>query len=262
MAETLSLLEYLYSLNHSKMAGMPPVENKIFETLSGSWARRTNRPDSDIDVVGVFVPTFEELYPAWVPGFGKRQSRPKVVQIPDLSVALKGRGLCKVDVVSIDIVHLFNLLVSGSPNHVELLFFEDDMHYETLAGHYLLGMKDMFLTGRFVDKLLSASYAIRSSKIATRKKYMLSARFSAYIIHLFKFATIKPERLRNVCLREMDCDSDVYAQKIAITYGEYAEEMAPEVKKMLPQEVDERQANDLLSKIMQVHWDDLSSRLG
>jgi hypothetical protein len=241
---------------------LPPLYQKVFETYAGSVARGVSKRGSDVDLVAVYVPDYEQLYPYKVPGFGRQPDRFRVIQVPDLSVRFKEVGNITVDVQALDVVHFFNMLLKASPNHVEYLFFENDARTMTAAGEVMLAHRDLFVTQELVTKLVAAGCSLMNKGEPTLKKYMLAVRFFAYAVQATEKYTLYPLKLKGMQQRtEKSCAElgDLsYAKRLAVVFKDYAMEAEAKVT-WLPPKVDEEVANRVLHDVCNAHWAELSN---
>lgn len=238
---------------------LPNSEQLMFESVVGSHARGVASPTSDLDVVGVFVPYYEELYPNMVPGFGNAPSRFKNNHITDLSVHLDKYGQAMVDVLAMDVVHFFNMLVKPSPNHVEYLFFSDQFQNYSVAGRHLLQYRTMFLTQAFVTKCVALGMSVvRSTKEKTQKDYAFATRFFAYANHAVEFGTLYPSAVNELNLRMLSMDLDA-AEQTANMFMGFAQDSEQRVTP-LASEADLEQVNEVLKAVIKLHWAEQSIR--
>lgn len=123
-----------------------PTINAEFLTIHGSRAYGLDRPDSDWDYRGFFMPSAEHLL-----GFmaGPEQHQ---VQVPK-----------QLDVVAWEIRKFFRLAASANPNVIEVLFTDPSDHI--IAGPYaeqVLANKYLFLSKRARDTF--GGYAVSQLK--------------------------------------------------------------------------------------------------
>lgn len=113
----------------------PNSEGKlVFVGVTGSRAYGTNRPDSDYDIRGCYIPPMSDI-------LGLRHS--ERVNITDKPVE---------DGMLFSLSHLFNMLLNGNPNVLELLFLPK----ECLLGYgeawnTVLSRRDLFVTKKVAD---------------------------------------------------------------------------------------------------------------
>lgn len=232
---------------------LPDRGQLMFESVVGSHARGVASVDSDLDLVGIFVPYYEELYSYKVPGFGTHPKRFKTLQVPDVSVHLEGYGNATVDVLALDLVHFFNMLIKPSPNHVEYLFFGEKVNGYSSAGKYLLAHRDVFLTNDVVHKCVALGCSvIYSHGEKTNKDYAFATRFFAYANQLVENGTIDPEALRSLNLRILE-ETPEKAKEWAMLFMDVGKEAEQKVT-TLPEHAYEEEVNDLLLAVLKLHW--------
>ena len=255
---TTGLLYYLQDLNLLGLNARVPFQSQlVFETVAGSHGRGVATMDSDLDVVGVYAPFYETLYPFKVPGFGRRTERFKASQVKELDVHLDGLGNVTVDVQANDLVHFFNMLIKPSPNHVELLFFSEEVMAYGTAGKYLLKHRDMFVTQALVTKFVATGCSILSRmNEETQKKYALAARFFSYAHQAVNNGTLDVDAPRNLNLRMLN--GTVEQAKLT---AECLKETAIESESKttdLPPQADEEEVNSVLDAVLKLHWAEMA----
>lgn len=244
----------MYNLDLLGFRGsLPPVENKIFEVYAGSYGRKIAGLMSDVDIVAVYVPDYDDLYGHLVPGFGTKTERFKAFHTPDYMVKLNA-GMKKVDVTAFDVVHFFNLLLKGSPNHVEYLFLEPGRKL-TEAGSILLANRDLFVTQTLVTKLIAAGKHImlRESPHSI-KDYMLATRFFIYAVHAYSHGTLMPELTVKLMREIRDTNDWDYAQMWAKSFYEHVTQLVETKDTFIPKETSEELANEVLLQVLHAHW--------
>lgn len=248
------LLNYMYSLNLLGFnSGMPRADQLMYETIAGSHGRGVASPTSDLDVIGIFVPDYETLYPYKVPGFGTRPANFKVIQKPSIDVTFEGLGNMTVDVQALNVVHFFNMLLKSSPNHVEYLYFNDDMKVMGAAGEYLMQHRRLFMTQALIRKFVAAGLAIAGSgKDSTNKELALATRFFIYAYQVYAHQELRPDAVRDTNMRVLHGDQ-LYVQSVVDMYKSFALEIERSTC-TLPQTVNEEAANKLLLAVLKLHW--------
>jgi hypothetical protein len=143
----------------------------VLETIAGSYMYGCETPESDRDVVGIFMPKREHVYPqeyGYILGFD---------QLPKFNrKELKGKNKRQivnkqeVEIEWINIIEFFNLCgLKGSPNFIEILFARK--HLVTFAndiGHKLRDNRKLFLSMKQYHSF--KGYAIgQMNRIKSRK---------------------------------------------------------------------------------------------
>jgi hypothetical protein len=251
---TTGLLHHMMSLNLLGLnSQLPDTSQLMFEAVVGSHGRGVATATSDLDLVGLFVPYYEELYSYKVPGFGTNQKRFKTLHASDVSVRLDHVGTVVVDVLALDIVHFFNMLLKPSPNHVEYLFFNDATMWYSTAGKYLLQNRNHFLTQELVTKCVALGCSVLSrNKENTNKDYAFATRFFAYAHQMVTNGTLNVDDVRGLHLRVLS-EKPERAKKWAELTRELAREAETKVSD-LPPYLDEEKTNTLLLNVLKKHW--------
>jgi len=247
------LLSYMHSTG-ALGDHFPKHQQLLFETVAGSYARGVARPDSDIDVVGIYAPLYNDLYPVTVPGFGSKVDAFKGAQI-SRCVDVPHLGEVTIDAQAFDVVHFFNLLLKGSPNHVEYLFFDPMFQDTSNAGDYLLQVRNRFVNGRFVERSIAAGFSILNKGNATNKQCALAHRFFSYACQAMLKKRLFPELITKTNNMLLTVQREV-AEAIAYSVGEHASSLE---ERMEPsQDVDEEAVNIILLKLLRLQWTERS----
>lgn len=120
--------------------------------ISGSRAYNTHSSNSDIDIMAVYMPKLEELFPI-ING----DIHGLISDSSNRTISNKDYSTDKFDVKEVPLTNFFNLLMKGSFNTIELLFLKnDDLIVNTKTFQFLIDNRDLFLTQETFKSILGA----------------------------------------------------------------------------------------------------------
>ena len=169
-------------------------DRMIYLVLTGSHAYGFARPESDVDTVGIAIPTSEYFY-GFLNNFEQYGSKPKKknsVQTPgnfpkdkmvgdrniiEVIEEMVGRKIPKderIDSTIFGLLKFMGLASNANPNILEILYaHEDDRIVETSFSDELIKNRDLFLSAK--AKFTFSGYAFSQLKrIKGHRAYLLS----------------------------------------------------------------------------------------
>lgn len=125
-------------------------ERTILLTVAGSRAYGMNRPDSDVDMKGVAIPTAEYLH-GFLNRFEQADKAQHITPFTDTLNDEEKRVVAetKIEGTVFGLVKFISLAVENNPNILDVLFCRDDeVRLLTPLGRKLREHRDMFLSAR------------------------------------------------------------------------------------------------------------------
>ncbi len=166
------------------------LKNKIIEVISGSHLYGTNRPDSDKDYVGIFLPSVE-----YILGFKKIEEID--CSIKDKTDTNKNSSEA-VDRKFYDFRKFISLALDNNPNIIELLFVNSsNIVYINEVGQDLLNIKSLFLHKGLKQKFLGYAFAQKHKMIIKKDNY-----FNLIQAYDYLNKENKDQFLLEVCLKQ------------------------------------------------------------
>lgn len=269
----------LVSILAAKKLIDPPkfcYENLCLLVKTGSEVYGCKTDSSDLDLAAVCVPTKNILFPYedCIFGFGSRPRTFETYQKHHIQ-----HENTEVDLTIYSIVKFFELCRQGNPNLIDILFTpERYVVHETTIGRVIRENKNLFISGRIVDKYL----AYCSNHIANLREYKAVGK-RASLLEKYGFDTkdagntIRGALSVYQILDTGTYDPSIYGDHISdIRSGVYSyEEICDEfqdikenikslrlevVGKSIPEEAPEKPLKDLLVKCLEIQYGNLHIR--
>lgn len=246
----------------TQIPSLPDRSLLILEVIGGSYGRGVATPQSDVDIYAIYAPTFDEVYPKRVPGFGTPIKPFSVVHNTDVAHYTVGDTTTKIDVTAMSAVHFFNMLLNFSPIHYDLLYMPRRAYSCSPAGRLLLELADSLLSVEvattFFDKGSKMLLSLADNPKSDHKKIALAARFCMMGTHVFLHRTIKPEYLVHMTKSILGSDGVDGAMENALRYYNIALTVFTSAKPAasLPETVSEDTIHTLLQIVIDQQWDD------
>lgn len=187
---------YTQKFSNKKLIDPPKFvpNSMIYETITGSHAYGTNRPDSDFDLRGICVPPKEEVFPhlkGEIIGFGRQKQR--FGQFISDKIYEKDQ---EYEVTVFNVVKFFNLFMENNPNIVDIMFTPMNcITHINKAGHIIRENRKEFLHKgcyqEFQGYALSQLKKMNTNKENTsghrrelREKFGFDVKFAVNIVRL------------------------------------------------------------------------------
>lgn len=166
-------------------------DNLLYETIVGSHAYGCNTPESDLDIIGIFMDRHQDLYPqnyGMILGFDNlKRFESKELKGEDKRLLLDTGKTCEAEWHSL--TNFFYLAgIKGSPNTVECLFTRNNLvTVGSNIGYILRDNRRLFLSARtfhaFKGYLFSQLHRIRQGYL----KHKADNSKRQYLIDQFQF---------------------------------------------------------------------------
>lgn len=119
------------------------LDGLIYLTVAGSNAYGTVVKDTDVDIIGIYIPPRENLYPqefSYIQGYSEPQRVENVYQIHHQFI-----GDQEYDINVFNIIHFFNLAKRGNPNIIDAINTDAQFHlYKSHIGRLIHTNRHMF----------------------------------------------------------------------------------------------------------------------
>jgi len=267
-------------INDLKKSGLinPPnfiLTNTQLLVLSGSTSYGVSGSVSDWDLVGICIPSKEELFrPGVIPGFGKPKKRFSTWQKHHINYKEK-----EYDITIYNIVDFFNLCMSANPNLVDIIFTPDNcVIHSTSIGDMIKENRHLFLSKlcwprfkgyayQMLKKLENKNPKKGSKRDELIKKHGYDTKYSYHLVRLLN------EVEQILATGDLDLQLDKERLK-AIRRGEWTVEQIKQffsdkerdletlyLNSELPFEPREEEIKTLLIKCLEAHYDDISNHI-
>ena len=264
-------------INDLKKSGLinPPnfvLTNTQFLALSGSTAYGVSGSVSDWDLVGICIPSKEELFqPGVIPGFGKQKKRFSTWQKHHINYNEK-----EYDITVYNIVDFFNLCMSANPNLIDIIYTPDNcVLYITSIGSIIRESRHLFLSKLCWPRFKGYAYQMLKKMEGKNpkkgsKRYELIEEFgydTKYGYHLIRLLN---EVEQILATGDLNLQLDKERLK-AVRRGEWTIEQIKQfftdkerdlealyISSDLPYSPDENKIKALLIQCLELHYDDLS----
>lgn len=124
----------------------------IYECHAGSFLYGTNRPDSDQDYMGVFLPSTEDLF--------SMSNCPSEWTLDEKKSEGERNTVGDVDRKYYSLQKYLNLLAQGQPKQLEMLFAPENMTItKTSEWEIIYNNKDLFLSKNFIEPFVGFAKA-------------------------------------------------------------------------------------------------------
>lgn len=112
----------------------------------GSIAYGTNNEDSDIDLVGIYMPPKQYLYPqdyGFIQGFSEPQAIDEVCQVHHVY----DEAGKEYDINIFNIIKFFKLAKQGNPNILDMIFVKPELHlFKNVVGKTIYEARSLFVS--------------------------------------------------------------------------------------------------------------------
>lgn len=147
--------DLLSNLNTISTTKVPQecLDNLILCTYLGSHLNGTATEESDIDLVGIFIPLEEHVFPKdFIVGYDKPHEHKNY---QNQEIMCEGK---KYDVKYFSLLNFMKLIETGSPNQLEPLFApEDKVLYQNAFGAKLRSCRETYRTSMSIPKFLGTA---------------------------------------------------------------------------------------------------------